>query len=766
MNQPALWALGIVFAITQLINLTYLEGLSGDFSDLVLQVVADNGTYNAPYMVVDKADGAWIVLNATLPENTGYSLNILSSSDGGGSFEKTNDPSIIEVSYQEGFAQDFSNLAVAFMSPDGMATPVTYSLIGMSEGQWAIIALPRPPMAGETISLMAKVGDVPPSSLASVPSGDGLDKEVPELNDTNESIPSVEPTLEPETTDSVTETADSAGEPPSIRVFDAKGNEHKAENKRKGGVLKVKFDESPITEIAFTGLNSTNSSLGLDFPDDVPAPEGKAWSRVYAIDPSKLEFSGATVSVTAEGYELYKCRDWDFEGRQCLGEWEFLMDIAPGLEYTIELGPADPGFAERGPTDWAYDSDGNDVLSLVNASDDNYATKLVTTSYGVNASWATGIPPGTAINGSNFKCEMRAGLGLIGSVIREWYNQSSGTWTTVCSDSGLLLPTSDTMFECDVKDYVEHDPDNPVLRCRATSVLSVAIYFDYLGLNMTANDTLNGCTVIGASGAYSLGGNLSGAPNTGTNGYKACVIIASDNVTLDCAGHSIANDDSADTSGIMVNGHDDYPDWFNLTIMNCDVRDYGSAVLIDSTSSYKRTINLTNNTLASNIYGVNVTSGYVYLNLSGNLIANNTGAGVRDANYFGEILEFDRDRLLGNAQDLSYPSGGSGLLIDMNDVLLGKADGSQAANASIYHWGDHTWGAISYYPSPPPPSSGLVAFANKSFNITYIPYYFPTTRTFDLNMSWGAAEGALIDESLDPDVAFQRIRLVPPERHA
>jgi len=646
MSNPILWALGIVLAITQLINLTYFEGLSDDFSDLVLQVVSDNGTYNAPYMTVDKADGAWAVVNATLPEDGSYTLNVLSASDGGGSYEETNDPSIIEVSYREGFAQDFSNLAVAFISPDGTATPVSHSLIGLGEGQWATIALTRPPMAGETISFMVKVGDVqPPSGSGDTGSDSAQNETAPEpapaldggpatLTDSppdngSATVPEPNPAMDdgPDTL-AETPTDNSTDETVSIRLFDADGNEHRAETRKGKGKLKFELDDSPIREISFTGLKSANPSIGVDFPKGVPAHEGRAWSQVYAIDPSMLEFTSATVDVTAKGYALYKCKDWDFEARQCLGDWVFLMDLVPGQDYTIELGPADPGFAERGPTDWAYDSDGNDVLSLVNASDNIYASKLVTTSYGVNASWATGIPPGTAINGSNFKCEMRAGLGLIGSVIREWYNQSSGTWTTVCSDSGLLLPTSDTMYECDVKDYVEHDPDNPVLRCRATSAVSVAIYFDYLGLNMTANDTLSDCTVIGAPGTYSLSGSLSGAPNAvQVIGGYACVLINSSDVVFDCDGYSITGNGTSDTRGIVVNA---YPAALtNVTVRNCpSISGYTDGVLSETAeNSTFSNITAFNNTQ----YGFDIYDG-INNTIVGSTAYTNTAAGF----YIGD----------------------------------------------------------------------------------------------------------------------------------
>ncbi len=380
MNTPVFWAIGLVLAITQLINLTYFEGLNSDFSDLALQVVSGNGTYDAPYTVVDKADGEWIAVNATLPEGGDYTLNVLSSSDLGPDYSETSDPSIIEVPYQEGFAPDFSNLAVAFVSASGVTTPATHSIVGMSRGQWAIIALPRAPMAGETVSFMIRVGDVAPglpeereqsgqgeSDNGTLPESDEKGEPPPPAEQGNETTQSGKgplPELQPEAQGNGTAQSE---EPPqigpepddganpggaaSVTVKDARGREHHAGGGREKGLLRMTFDDLPVRKIEFIGLRETNNSLGLDFPEGVPAPEGAEWEQVYAIDPTGLEFESASVTVVARGNALYKCREWDFAAQECGGEWILLRDdLIPGGEYEITLTPEDPAFGEMNIT--------------------------------------------------------------------------------------------------------------------------------------------------------------------------------------------------------------------------------------------------------------------------------------------------------------------------------------------------------------------------------------------------------------------------------
>jgi|GEM_PF-4557177 len=88
--------------------------------------------------------------------------------------------------------------------------------------------------------------------------------------------------------------------------------------------------------------------IGVDEPtatliDSMP---GKNWEMVYAIDPTAATFSTGTVTATAVGDELYKCKEWNFTTVTCEGTWVKIMDLTPGQDYSVEISTADPGFAE------------------------------------------------------------------------------------------------------------------------------------------------------------------------------------------------------------------------------------------------------------------------------------------------------------------------------------------------------------------------------------------------------------------------------------
>jgi hypothetical protein len=127
-------------------------------------------------------------------------------------------------------------------------------------------------------------------------------------------------------------------------------------------------------------LENADTSTGIDLGFDEPAPslidgvDGKQWVNVYAIDPTNMSFTTGTVTATAEGTELYKCKDWDFAQQTCAGTWMKIQDITPGLDYSVTLSPADPGFAESvaGPGVLAYTGIGNySVLGSIPAPDKN-----------------------------------------------------------------------------------------------------------------------------------------------------------------------------------------------------------------------------------------------------------------------------------------------------------------------------------------------------------------------------------------------------------
>ncbi len=142
----------------------------------------------------------------------------------------------------------------------------------------------------------------------------------------------------------------------STRKLDSKESKDKVDfdsvvknSKQEGNDEIVDMDvtpkSGPIKKIELKNLVvSGTTELGID---NVPESKGTSNSvEVYAIDPSSLSFTDATVTVVAKGNELYKCKDWNFANQECLGTWIKLMDITPGQEYSFTLTPEDPGFAE------------------------------------------------------------------------------------------------------------------------------------------------------------------------------------------------------------------------------------------------------------------------------------------------------------------------------------------------------------------------------------------------------------------------------------
>lgn len=150
----------------------------------------------------------------------------------------------------------------------------------------------------------------------------------------------------------------------------------------------LELENQPVKTIAFKGLNITDSDIELNI-EEIEFSESETnigtLTKLYAIDPTNLEFEYANVTAIATGSALYKCKDWNYSERRCYGEWNKLMDITPGEEYTFILTPEDPGFAEvvgyygfeSGTQSWIFgggadpDSDRSNIRS--NKQDDGSA---------------------------------------------------------------------------------------------------------------------------------------------------------------------------------------------------------------------------------------------------------------------------------------------------------------------------------------------------------------------------------------------------------
>ncbi|MFC1742153.1 DNRLRE domain-containing protein, partial [Nanoarchaeota archaeon] len=131
------------------------------------------------------------------------------------------------------------------------------------------------------------------------------------------------------------------------------GTDRKMEGKRLAkGKYKVKVnltrENMPVKKIEMNDVSVDENMTAFVNVDDVAETGDLAgFAEVYAIDPTAVNFSNATVTVVATGQQLLKCKEWDFDAQRCDGTWDvFKRGLVPGQEYTFILTPDDPGFGE------------------------------------------------------------------------------------------------------------------------------------------------------------------------------------------------------------------------------------------------------------------------------------------------------------------------------------------------------------------------------------------------------------------------------------
>ncbi|MFW6014293.1 MAG: hypothetical protein ACOCZ6_04005 [Nanoarchaeota archaeon] len=98
---------------------------------------------------------------------------------------------------------------------------------------------------------------------------------------------------------------------------------------------------------AIDSIEFYNITTGRDLDIRLDDLERQDFVQSFAIDPEQLNFTNATVNITAQGQEIYKCEEWDYESQSCYGEWKlFKTNLTPGKTYSFTLTPDDPGFGE------------------------------------------------------------------------------------------------------------------------------------------------------------------------------------------------------------------------------------------------------------------------------------------------------------------------------------------------------------------------------------------------------------------------------------
>jgi len=135
--------------------------------------------------------------------------------------------------------------------------------------------------------------------------------------------------------------------------------------KNKYGEVYFSPEGSAIKDINFINLVVENDTISLG----ISGFNDPQYVQTYAIDPTQVNFTEATVTAIAKGNELYKCKDWNFTKQTCFGNWTKVMDITPGQEYSFILTAEDPGFAE---TIQPNATTGKDVFLWENNAAKNY----------------------------------------------------------------------------------------------------------------------------------------------------------------------------------------------------------------------------------------------------------------------------------------------------------------------------------------------------------------------------------------------------------
>ncbi len=144
----------------------------------------------------------------------------------------------------------------------------------------------------------------------------------------------------------------------TLAVVDAEGREVAANIVVQDDVVSIVFDEGIVKSMQLLNIENASELPRVDeVPADMPAPEGQVWAQIYAIDPTKTEFGVGIVEVVAKGTSLYKCKEWNFDGRSCDGTWQLVAeDMVPGNTYYLEINPDDPGFGEASPDNGTPDA--------------------------------------------------------------------------------------------------------------------------------------------------------------------------------------------------------------------------------------------------------------------------------------------------------------------------------------------------------------------------------------------------------------------------
>ena len=114
-------------------------------------------------------------------------------------------------------------------------------------------------------------------------------------------------------------------------------------NDSKEGLIPIPVSQVLLKDVQLDG--ESGPSLRMQGIPPFATPFGKNTKQAFAIDPTDFEFSEGEITLVSKGTELYKCAEWNYDEEACEGKWIKVMDVAPGEEFTITIGPDDPAYA-------------------------------------------------------------------------------------------------------------------------------------------------------------------------------------------------------------------------------------------------------------------------------------------------------------------------------------------------------------------------------------------------------------------------------------
>ncbi|VVB57863.1 Right handed beta helix region [Candidatus Anstonella stagnisolia] len=180
---------------------------------------------------------------------------------------------------------------------------------------------------------------------------------------------------------------------------------------------------------------------------------------------------------------------------------------------------------------------------------------------------------------------------------------------------------------------------------------------------------ISACMALSAPGIYTLSSDLS------ING-STCISISAQNVTLDCAGHTITGDNTTSTYGVYSNQK-------NTTVKNCNIDNFQHGIYFNG-ATYGAIQNNTAITRHSTGYSIYLVSS------SNNILSNNNGTTRSPIWSTGatELLSSNNNQILNSAAGSLNSGGGYGLSLD-------SSSNNQIINSTGYGGGNTAIGISS-----------------------------------------------------------------------